>query len=1169
MAIAGQTDFFVWMNQKAQLKPAIQLKSRQDKGRFVFDALRTTAEETQKGLRAELNRQGVTYRPFYISNKIFVRGGAQTLLLNIAARPDVTRITANHTYQLEEPVVDSNAPDHLLAVESNLSFLNADGVWALGITGQGIVLAGNDTGLSWNHPALINHYRGWDGMSANHNYNWWDATDTYPTVPNDGHGHGTHTTDTMVGNDGGANQIGMAPGAKTIHCKNMTNSGGGSDLTFTECFEWDLAPWDLNGANPRPDLAPDAINNSWGYGGGNYPVFEDEIAALQAAGILVEASAGNSGPTCASLGSPGDYRQVLTTGSVNHAGGSLPGTLTSFSSRGPSDLYPSPASYFPDILAPGENIRSSLPGGTYTSWSGTSMAGPHATGLIGLMWSANPALRGLITETVQIILDTARPLTNQSGSNCEGNYTTGPNNDWGYGSIDALAAVQEALLYGGSGTLAGVVTASSTGQGLVGALVQATASPTRTRQTTSGAGGLYSMQVVSQTYTVTVSAYGYQSQTISNLAVGSGSTTTLNVQLTPAPDYIVSGTITDANTGWPLYARINISGYPGGSVWTDPVSGFYSVTLAGGIPYSFTVNTWLDGYNPASRSIGPLAGNQTENFSVAVDAVACVAPGYQRQYVYLTDYEANNGGFTPTGVTSWAWGAPTTGPGQAHSGLKGWATNLSGNYNNNEDGYALSPNINLSSYSGGPLILVWWQWLRTESNYDYGSVEVSNNGGTTWTRVYGEVSGQVDSAWTQHSVALNSSYALSNFRVRFRLRSDSSITYPGYYIDEVGVSTGCTPTAGGLVVGHVYDANTGTPLNKVRITSDNASADKTTTFSTPDDPAIDDGFYILYSSRTGRNPFTATGEGGYGNDHHQINVVTGRSITQDFHLPAGQLSATPSSFAVTLSINQSTSRILTLNNMGGVAAGFNLIEINAPPPELQPTGPFATPTHNVSSKHLYDREASALSSFNAPEATILTGGDVIATWPTGLTYAWEIGFNTEATDLWLGNIAAAGGDDLDYRFLTDGQNTGNTIDTSSWADNFAADMTYNSRTGMLWQVNVGSDTCIYELDPDVHTSTGHKICPAFSTSQRGLAYDPTTNTFYAGSWSDGLIHHFNTSGAILDSKDVGLAISGLAFNPAIHHLFVMTNSGQGLDVYVLDVEQNTAVSQPTERKLLP
>jgi hypothetical protein len=250
----------------------------------------------------------------------------------------------------------------------------------------------------------------------------------------------------MVGDDGNGNQIGVAPGAKTIHCKNMTDSGSGSDATFTECFQFDLAPWDLTGNNPDSQKAPDAVNNSWGYWGGNEPQFEDEISTLQAAGILVEVSAGNEGPNCQTLRSPGDYGQVLTTGSVNHAGGILPGTITGFSSRGPSYLS---GDFLPDIMAPGESIRSSLPGdNNYASWSGTSMAGPHVTALVGLMWDASPALRGDVSKTVQAIRGTAVALNGEEGSSCGGDYTDGPNNDWGYGTIDALAAVQEAIRLG-------------------------------------------------------------------------------------------------------------------------------------------------------------------------------------------------------------------------------------------------------------------------------------------------------------------------------------------------------------------------------------------------------------------------------------------------------------------------------------------------------------------------------------------------------------------------------------------------------------------------------------------------------------------------------------------------------------------------------------------------
>ena len=442
LAASGQTDFFIWMVERADLSLAYRLRTKEEKGRFVYETLLETAERTQNGLRRYLDAQDVEYRPFYIANKILVRGGSQTVVQGIAVRADVSRITANHDVQLDEPSIEPPALEKILSVESNISFVNADDVWAMGVTGEGIVLANNDTGLQWDHPALIGQYRGSNGSTIDHNYNWWDATRTYTTSPGDDHGHGTHTTGTMVGDDGISNQIGMAPGAQTIHCKNMTGAGTGTDATFTECFEWNLAPWDLDGENANPDLAPDAINNSWGYQGGNVALFKDEIAALHAAGILVEVSAGNEGPWCGSLRSPGDYAEVLTTGSVNHSG-EYPGTTALLSSRGPSDLD---AGYFPDVMAPGEGIRSSVPEDQYQYKSGTSMAGPHAVGLVGLIWSACSNLRGQVEQTMQIITGTAVPLSGYSWFNCGGDFTNGPNNEWGHGTINAEAAVQACLL---------------------------------------------------------------------------------------------------------------------------------------------------------------------------------------------------------------------------------------------------------------------------------------------------------------------------------------------------------------------------------------------------------------------------------------------------------------------------------------------------------------------------------------------------------------------------------------------------------------------------------------------------------------------------------------------------------------------------------------------------
>ncbi len=408
---SGPADFFINLTEQADLSAAKQILTKEEKGAFVYNALVNTSNRTQADLRSYLDKQEVDYQAFYIVNAILVRMGSLELATAVASRPEVAGISANHPFQLDEPMINPDTLNQPQAIEPNITFVKADQVWAMGFDGQGTVMAGNDTGLYWNHPALIRQYRGCtnppDCTIIDHNYNWWDATGTYPNVPDDGHGHGTHTTGTMVGDDGGANQIGMAPGARTVHCKNMTNSGSGDDGTFLTCFQWDLAPWDLAGQNPRPDLAPDAINNSWGYWGGGQNQFRGAVDALLAAGIVVEVSSGNEGPGCTTLRSPGDYLEVFTTGSINHAS-AWPGSITGFSSRGPSSLD---GDYFPDFMAPGENIRSSVPGGSYEGgWSGTSMAGPHVTALIGLIWSANPALRGQIETTYDIIQQTVAPV---------------------------------------------------------------------------------------------------------------------------------------------------------------------------------------------------------------------------------------------------------------------------------------------------------------------------------------------------------------------------------------------------------------------------------------------------------------------------------------------------------------------------------------------------------------------------------------------------------------------------------------------------------------------------------------------------------------------------------------------------------------------------------------
>jgi hypothetical protein len=184
---------------------------------------------------------------------------------------------------------------------------------------------------------------------------------------------------------------------------------------------------------------------------------------------------------------------------------------------------------------------------------------------------------------------------------------------------------------GDMGTLTGQVTDANTGNPISGVQIIATDGITRTGSATTNASGLYTTTLLAPaTYTVTASIYGYRSGIATGVGIVSGTVTTQDFALTPASTYTVSGTVTDVNTGWPLYASIDIRapGFPGATVWTDPELGTYSIDLAEGVTYTFSVEAWVDGYNAAVRDVGPLTGNTTEDFALDVDAVACIAPGY-------------------------------------------------------------------------------------------------------------------------------------------------------------------------------------------------------------------------------------------------------------------------------------------------------------------------------------------------------------------------------------------------------------------------------------------------------------------------------------------------------------------------------------------------------------
>lgn len=450
----------IMLEDQADVSGGYQIADDGERGWYVYNTLTSHAERTQESLKTFLKEQGRSYRSFWAANMI-VADVDRVLLMKVAERADVARIDSNHqTRWIEEPEIANrkvavSSPATANAIQWGVTNVNAPSVWSQGFTGQGIVIGGLDTGIRWTHDAIKGKYRGWNGSSANHNYNWWDAvhvSNTFcaasTTVPCDDDGHGTHTIGTVVGDDGAGNQIGVAPGAKWIGCRNM-NQGNGTPATYTECFQFMIAPTNSAGAAADPSLRPHILNNSWACppseGCTTGTELETIINNTQAAGIFVSFSAGNSGPGCDTVSTPGAfYDGAFSVGAFNENN-----LLASFSSRGPSTFSGySPRLMKPNLSAPGVSVRSALETSdtAYAALSGTSMASPHVAGVVALLWSARPLLVRDIAATRALLQSTANPsLMVTSVQTCGGIPTSQiPNNSFGYGRVDALAAVNRA-----------------------------------------------------------------------------------------------------------------------------------------------------------------------------------------------------------------------------------------------------------------------------------------------------------------------------------------------------------------------------------------------------------------------------------------------------------------------------------------------------------------------------------------------------------------------------------------------------------------------------------------------------------------------------------------------------------------------------------------------------
>ncbi len=763
---------------------------RQERHETIVRALQATAARSQPDLRASLDaamRAGTIgrYRTYWILNAVLVRGTAEAIRA-IASRPDVAQVRGNPRPTLITPVGRRDPAENLrgIGVPPGQRAIGSDRVWReLGITGRGRIVSELDTGVDGTHPALRDRWRGNNGHPWQEG--WLDLIHGDTQYPYDSGQHGTHTMGTLTGmSSTTGDTIGVAWGAQWIECNVIGVAGDSFDADVLTAFQW-IADPDGNPATVSD--VPDVCQNSWGVRSvWGYPECDDlwwgVIDNCEAAGCAVTFSAGNEGPDGMTLRIPAERSTTPTNcfavGAVDATNYDWPYPIADFSSRGPSDCPGGEIK--PEVAAPGVDVYSSIPGGGYaqTNWSGTSMAGPHVAGIIALMREANPDLD--VTTMKQILLDTARD---------EG--TEGNDNDYGYGLVDAYAAVTIALQ--GTGVLEGIVTNASNGETAIpGATVFLRGSAA---QFPTGSGGDYHGHALAGSYMAVVSHPSFTSDSAQVTITANGVATqnfSLRDILPPVitnvsdpksiPDavgpYAISATLTDMSAIGSALVWYRANGGAWGSVPMSANGDLYTGSIPGTI-----AGSRIDFYVTASDVAGngstypPDAPNSYLSFYVTVPVLIDDAENDQHWNLGWLGDTATDGFWVREDPVGTHVGLQLANPEDDHTpdpghicfvtedGPVGGAPGA-----NDVDGGCTSlvtPTLNLSGFNDA--FVYYWRWFAQFgiAGGDNFTVQVSNNNGLTWVDI--ESLASRANAWNENSFML-SSYVAPTAAVRFRFR---------------------------------------------------------------------------------------------------------------------------------------------------------------------------------------------------------------------------------------------------------------------------------------------------------------------------------------------------------------------------------------------------------------
>ncbi|HEX6684670.1 MAG TPA: S8 family serine peptidase [Candidatus Limnocylindrales bacterium] len=940
--------FWVVFGARTNLAAAQGLTAKAAKGAEVRRAKLATANSSQAEVRKLLDSAGADYQTFWISNRIKVTGQAK-LLDTLAARPEVTSIEPLASIKMPEPQFKPADDASVQAVEWGIDRIGAPQAWSqFGARGQGIVVASIDSGVQFDHPALVTKYRGRDANGGfDHNYNWFDPSDVCPTAaPCDNNDHGTHTMGTMVGDDGAGNQIGVAPDAKWIAAKGCETNFC-SDAALLASGEWIVAPTDLNGQNPRPDLAPDIVNNSWGSSGLD-TWYKEIVQSWVAAGIFPAFSNGNAGPSCNTSSSPGQYIESYSSGAFD-----INNNIAGFSSRGTGEA----GGIKPNLSAPGVAVRSSVPGNAYALGDGTSMASPHTAGTVALMWSAAPAIRNNLAETIALLDITA---TDVNATACGG--TVADNNVFGEGRLNAFVAVSQSPRPP-VGAFGGTIT--SGGSPLADVTVVADGPIDRT--TTTAADGTYSFPLLTAgDYAVTASKFGFVPAT-ATATVTEGTTATLDLTLAASTPATISGTVTA--DGAPLAgATVSLGGTPLSAVTN--AAGAYSLTAPQGL-YQLTVAGPMRCYTPVTQTV-TLTADVTVNVSLPVrtDSFGYACSAASGTFPTLTNLLALTGDDAQTTVTlpfpvplygtAYTSASVTTNGSVAFGAASQTQTNVAIPATSAPNGalYPLWDDWFVDSAAGvytgvvgsvpNRRFVIEWRNIRSffDSNQRVSFVaEIGEDGSVTYR--YKDVAGTSFEAGSSATIGLEN--------------ATGTVAYQ-YSLNEAvlsdGTAIGFRTTQHGVVRGTVTDANDGLPIAGASVSF--GAAGSTTTGT--------DGTYVAQVSS---GNLTATiSKPNYETMTANVTLVPASVQTINASLRTAKVTVAPGSLVVVVPAGQSRTRVVNVTNSGGISTPVTVEEVGGDVPWLGSSLASGTLAAGASTKLTVTVDATGMTPGTFHEATL-------------------------------------------------------------------------------------------------------------------------------------------------------------------------------------------------------